>query len=312
MLSPRAVTPKQARYTQLAAMNGVLVIDKPGGLTSFDVVRRLRALFRVKKAGHTGTLDPMATGVLPVCLGEATKIAGFILEGDKSYDAVIRLGVETDTQDAMGKVVDEKPVPALSLAQIEQALSSFRGTFQQTPPMYSAVKIAGKRLYEMARAGEEVERAPRTVTLHELVLRDHSATELTVSLRSSKGFYVRMLAFDLGRKLGCGAHLKALRRTQSGPFKLSQALPLSELETQMRDEGSEGRASVMRRLLSPAEALAELPEWKVSERDVERVTHGVPLECATAGRVRVVGPAGQLLAVADAVGGRLVYRRVLV
>jgi tRNA pseudouridine55 synthase len=291
-------------------MNGVLIIDKPQGLTSFDVVRRLRDLFRVKKAGHTGTLDPMATGVLPVCIGDATKVAAFILEGDKAYDAVIRLGVETDTQDATGRVLTERPVPSLTRQGLEEVLVGFRGTFEQTPPMYSAVKIAGKRLYERARAGEEVVRAPRTVTVHTLALRDFSASEVTLSVQSSKGFYVRTLAHDIGERLGCGAHLKALRRTQSGPFSLAQALPLAEAESLWRDEA--GRARLTARLLSAADALAELPAWTVSERDVSRVAHGVPLECSVAGRVRVVGPSGQLLAVADATAGRLVYRRVLV
>ncbi|HET9452179.1 MAG TPA: tRNA pseudouridine(55) synthase TruB, partial [Aggregicoccus sp.] len=210
-------------------MDGVLVIDKPRGPTSFDVVRQVRSFLRIKKVGHTGTLDPMATGVLPLCLGEATKIAGHILEGDKAYEATVRLGAETDTQDAEGKVVREAPVPPLSLELLEPALARFRGSFEQLPPMYSAVKVDGKRLYALARAGEEVERAARRVTVHELTLRDFSASELKLSVRCSKGFFVRTLAFDLGRALGCGAHLTALRRTASGPFTLAHALPLAQL-----------------------------------------------------------------------------------
>jgi tRNA pseudouridine55 synthase len=288
-------------------MHGILVIDKPAGPTSFDVVQEVRSLLRVKKAGHTGTLDPMATGVLPVCLGEATKIAGFLTEGDKGYDAVIRLGAETDTQDATGKVIAERPVPALDRQVLEAALERFRGTFTQVPPMYSAVKVSGKRLYELARAGEEIPREGRQVTVHALVLRDFSATELTVSVRSSKGFFVRTLAFDLGRALGCGAHLKALRRTSSGPFTLDRALPLDRL----RALGPEGARAY---LWSMSDALGGLPALAVSEQDQARVTHGVPLEVGRAvqGRVRVVAADGQLLALAE-VGPdrRLRYLRVL-
>ncbi|MDY7228767.1 tRNA pseudouridine(55) synthase TruB [Hyalangium rubrum] len=288
-------------------MDGVLVIDKPSGPTSFDVVRQVRALLKVKKAGHTGTLDPMATGVLPLCLGDATKVAGFITEGDKAYEATVRLGVETDTQDAQGKVMAEAPVPPLTSAMLETALASFRGTFEQVPPMFSAVKVDGKRLYELARAGEEVERASRQVTVYELVLRDFSANTLRLSVRCSKGFFVRTLAYDLGRALGCGAHLEALRRTMSGPFTLSQALPLSELPKLAQD-----RAAITPRLLSVSEALSNLPPLRVSAAEAARVTHGVPLEAPPMpGRVRVLGPDDKLLAVAEVVRGRLSYLRVL-
>jgi tRNA pseudouridine55 synthase len=288
-------------------MDGVLVIDKPSGPTSFDVVRQVRALLKVKKAGHTGTLDPMATGVLPICLGEATKVAGFITEGDKAYEATVRLGVETDTQDAQGKVMAQAPVPPLTSAWLEAALAPFRGTFEQVPPMYSAVKVAGKRLYELARAGEEVERAGRQVTVYELTLRDFSSDRLRLSVRCSKGFFVRTLAYDLGRALGCGAHLEALRRTVSGPFTLAQALPLADLSALAQD-----RAAISRRLLPVSEALSQLPELRVSAAEAARVSHGVPLEAqALPGRIRVVGPDGRLLAVAEVVKGRLSYLRVL-
>ncbi len=289
-------------------MDGVLVIDKPAGCTSFDVVRQVRSLLKVKKVGHTGTLDPMATGVLPLCLGEATKVAGFITEGDKAYDAVVRLGAETDTQDAEGKVVAEAPVPALTSALLEEALARFRGTFEQVPPMYSAVKVGGKRLYELARAGEEVERASRQVTVYELVLRDFNATQLRLSVRCSKGFFVRTLAYDLGRALGCGAHLEALRRTHSGPFTLAMALPLAELPELVKEP-----EALARRLVPVSEALVDLPAVRVSAEDAARVSHGVPVEApAHPGRVRVVDPAGAVLAVAEVVRGRLRYLRVLV
>jgi tRNA pseudouridine55 synthase len=283
-------------------MDAVWVIDKPSGPTSFDVVRRVRQALKEKKAGHTGTLDPMATGVLPVCVGEATKLAGFMTEGDKAYDATLRLGAETDTQDAQGKVVATGSVPEVSREMLEKALAPFRGAFSQTPPMYSAVKVAGKRLYERARAGEEVERAARSVTVYALELRDFSSTELRVSVRCSKGFFVRTLAHDLGRAMGCGAHLAALRRTACGPFTLAQAVSLEALES--------GR-DLSAQAVSLEDALADVPAVKVAEEDARRVLHGVPIEVAAQGRVRVIGPTGRLLAVAEAERGRLRYLRVL-
>ncbi len=279
-------------------MDGVLVIDKPSGPTSFDVVRRIRSLLRVKKAGHTGTLDPIATGVLPVCLNQATKIAGFIAEGQKAYEAVIRLGVETDTLDAAGKTLAVAPVPPLSADTLEEILPRFRGTFLQTPPMYSAVKIDGKRLYELARAGEEVPRAPRPVTVYELAMRDFSASEVHLFLRCSKGFFVRVLAHDLGRALGCGAHLRSLRRTASGAFTEGQALKLDRVMSLCSSAG--GRVEIERQLISIPDALADLPAVSVSRFDALRVARGIPVEGqAPEGRVRLLDPAGALLAIAE-------------
>jgi tRNA pseudouridine55 synthase len=295
-------------------MHGVLVIDKPQGPTSFEVVRRVRSTLGLKRAGHTGTLDPMATGVLAVCLGEATKLAGLLTEGDKAYDAVIRLGLVTDTQDVTGTALQTHPVPALSTELLEAALGKFRGTFQQLPPMYSAVKVKGKRLYEHARAGETVERTPRQVTVHSLVLRDFSASECTLSLRCSKGFFVRSLADELGRALGCGGALKSLRRTASGPFGLDRAVPLSQVEA-LGVAGPSGRAQLQARILPMAEALPELPVVQVTEQDTLRVLHGVSLllgQDAPRGRVRVLGPDRQLLAVGEVREGRLTYVRVVV
>ena len=295
-------------------MNGVLVIDKPQGPTSFEVVRRVKAALGLKRAGHTGTLDPMATGVLPVCLGEATKLAGLLTEGDKAYDAVVRLGVVTETQDVTGKVLQTHPVPPLSSELLEAALQRFRGTFSQLPPMYSAVKVKGKRLYERARAGESVERTPRQVTVHSLVLRDFSAAECTLSLRCSKGFFVRTLAEELGRALGCGGALKSLRRTASGPFALDRSLPLSQVEA-LGVAGPGARAELEARIIPMADALPELPVVPVPEQDVTRVLHGVPLVLgpeAPTGRVRVLAPDGTLLAVGEVREGRLGYVRVVV
>ncbi len=286
-------------------MNGVLVVDKPKGITSFDVVRDVRRALKVKKVGHTGTLDPMATGVLPICIGDGTKIAQFITEATKAYDATVKLGSTTDTLDAEGKVLESRPVPVLTRELIEAAFAKFRGPIFQTPPMYSAVKIGGKRLYELARAGEEVERAARPVTVFELLLRDFSADEIKLSVTCSKGFFVRTLAAELGEALGCGAHLCALRRTQSGPFALSQAIPLAELVAQ-------GPELAVARLVGLNDSLKDLPVLQVTEAEAARVRHGGLVEVAgqLSGLHRVLEPSGALLSVAEITRGRLVYRRV--
>ncbi len=286
-------------------MNGVLVVDKPKGITSFDVVRDVRRALKVKKVGHTGTLDPMATGVLPICIGDGTKIAQFITEATKAYDATLKLGATTDTLDAEGKVLETRPVPALTAELIEAALAKFRGPILQTPPMYSAVKIGGKRLYELARAGEEVERAARPVTVFELLLRDFSADEIKLSVTCSKGFFVRTLAAELGEALGCGAHLCALRRTQSGPFALAQAIPLAELV-------AGGPELATARLVGLNDSLKDLPALQVTEAEATRVKHGGLVEVAgqLSGLHRVLEPSGALLSVAEVSRGRLVYRRV--
>ncbi len=287
-----------------SGMNGILVVDKPMGPTSFDVVNAVRKALKAVKAGHTGTLDPLATGVLPICLGDATKVAQFITEKDKSYDAVVKLGAETDTLDAQGKVTDTKPVPPLDAAAIEAVLAKFRGPQLQTPPMYSAVKVGGKRLYELARAGEEVERAARPVTVHELKLLDFKADELTLHVSCSKGYFVRCLALDVGRALGCGAHLKALRRTRSGVFTLAQAVPMKAVL-------EHGVAA--HQLVRIETALSELPELTLSAADAQKVVHGGVVEVGgpDTGPVRLVGPDATLLAIADVLHGRLKYRRVL-
>ncbi len=301
-------------------LSGVLVVDKPSGPTSFDVVRRVRGLLKVKKAGHTGTLDPIATGVLPVCLGDATKIQGFITEADKEYEACIRLGVATDTQDAAGKVTSERPVPVLSREQLQDALADFTGEIEQLPPMHSARKIAGKRLYELARRGEEIEREPRRVTIDELDLVAWEPPLATVHVRCSRGTYVRTLANDLGEKLGCGGHLKWLRRTRTGPFTLDEAIPLDTLMA-LAKSGRQGE--IAERLVSMREALATMAQLELRAPHVRMVTHGQPLQIPElkdlgappyprGRRVRLVSPEGLLIAVAESDGeGTLKLLRVL-
>ncbi len=285
-------------------LNGILVADKPKAVTSFDVVRDVRRALKLDKVGHCGTLDPMATGVLPLCLGSATRVVQFLTEAQKSYLATIRLGIDTDSLDADGKVVRTRAIPDLSRTLLEAALAKFRGTHPQTPPMFSAVRVQGKRLYERARAGEVVDRAPRIVTVHELVLRDFTPEAVDVFVRSSKGFYVRVLAASLGDALGCGGHLAALRRMSTGPFTLAQALPVSTICV--------GGPVVAARLVTEREALAFLPAIEVAGAAAERVRHGGRVEVPKhpAGAHRVVTPEGDLLAIAEAQDGFLTYRRV--
>lgn len=212
------------------ALHGILIIDKERGLTSHDVVARVRRITGERKVGHTGTLDPAATGVLPVCLGAATKVIEYLQDTTKTYAAEVVLGVETDTDDLEGRIVAERPVPALTAEEVDEALAPFRGAISQVPPMYAAIKIGGRKLYDLARAGETVERAPRAVTISKLALLDWEPPVARLLVDCSKGTYIRALARDLGRALGCGAYLHRLVRLRTGPFLLDQALTLAELE----------------------------------------------------------------------------------
>jgi tRNA pseudouridine55 synthase len=219
-------------------VDGVLVVDKPAGPTSFDVVGRVRRLLRVAKAGHTGTLDPMATGVLPVCVGEAVKLQRWLSEGDKAYEATVAFGAATATEDAAGEVVLRGDPSGLSAERVAAALPRFRGEVAQVPPMYSALRVGGRRLHEAARAGDHVDRAPRIVRILALeLLGFEPAAGLAlarIAVRCGKGTYVRTLAADLGRALSVPAHLAALRRTAAGPFSIAQALALDEVEALAR------------------------------------------------------------------------------
>lgn len=210
-------------------MDGVLVVRKEKGYTSHDVVARLRGILHMKKIGHTGTLDPDAEGVLPVVLGKATKLVELLTEKEKTYQAVLRLGLETDTQDITGTVLRELPVTVLE-REIRSAAQEFLGEQQQIPPMYSAVKVNGKKLYELAREGRTVERKPRTVCFHQIQILDISLPRVTISVTCSKGTYIRTFCHDMGRKLGCGGCMEELLRTRSGQFTLEESLTLGEIE----------------------------------------------------------------------------------
>jgi tRNA pseudouridine55 synthase len=276
---------------------GVLVVDKPVGPTSFDIVRRVRRALGTRRAGHGGTLDPMASGVLPICLGEATKLAQFLLDADKEYEATLCFGVETDTFDATGAVTQQRDAAALTAAAVEGALDAFRGPIRQVPPRFSALKLKGRPLYDYARAGEEVDPAPRTVVIHELALVSWTdPTAVVLRMRCSKGTYVRSLAFDLGRALGTGAHLTALRRTRSGPFRIDEAHSLDALETAP--------------LIGLSQALGHLPALRAGSDATRSLEQGkrVPWQALEApiapsppppGRFQVLRPDGTLLAVAE-------------
>lgn len=214
----------------LRKVNGVLLLDKPIGLTSNHALQEVKKLYQAQKAGHTGSLDPLATGLLPLCFGEATKVSAFLLDADKVYTMRCQLGVKTTTADAEGEVIETRPVPKLSLAQVEAVLTQFRGTIEQIPPMYSALKHQGQRLYSLARQGVVVERAPRCVSIHELTLRSFEPTALELEIHCSKGTYVRVLAEDIGETLGCGAHVTQLRRLEVFPYAAPNMISLSQLQ----------------------------------------------------------------------------------
>lgn len=250
-------------------MDGLLVIDKPAGPTSHDVVARARRALREKRIGHTGTLDPLATGVLPLVIGRATRLASLLSSSDKAYEAGVRLGSATDTYDAAARLAAggaPGPAPALDAADIERALAQFRGTFAQMPPPYSAKKVGGVPAYKLARANQPTALSPVTVTVRDLTLLGLEDGLASLRVVSSAGFYVRSLAHDLGAALGCGGHLETLRRTRAGAFQLDRAVPLDDLE---RDPD---RAAA--RLIPLAELLPDLPAVRLTSRGEERVSHG--------------------------------------
>jgi tRNA pseudouridine55 synthase len=265
--------------------HGILLLDKPRGLSSNAAVQRVRRAFNRVKAGHTGSLDPLATGMLPVCLGEATKVAGFLLEGDKEYEFTARFGERTTTGDAEGEVVETCEVPADLAGAIAAALPRFLGPVDQVPPMYSALKRDGQPLYRLARQGIEVERQARRVSIHALELLGVSWPEATLRVRCSKGTYVRTLAEDLARAAGSCAHLTMLRRTAVEPFPPGRLVTLQELEADA--------AAVP--LLPPDAALPQLPAVQLDQDQATRIRHGQKVETAAAAAaggatVRLYGP----------------------
>jgi tRNA pseudouridine55 synthase len=281
-------------------MNGVLVVDKPAGPTSHDVVARVRRVLGTRRIGHTGTLDPLATGVLPLVIGSATRLASLLSSGEKEYVAAIRLGLATETYDAVGRESVPAPPIGISAGDVDAALESFRGTFQQAPPAYSAKKIDGVRAYTLARKRTPVQPASARVTVHHLAVEHYIDGLVVVRVRASAGFYVRSLAHDLGQKLGCGAHLESLRRVRAGEFTEEDAVILSTLER----PGAEGA----RWILPLEQLLAEIPAVALNDRDSERARHGADVPSGDGGRLeigaattrrRLFDAAGRLVAIGE-------------
>ena len=280
--------------------NGIIVIDKPQEWTSMDVCAKIRGVLHERRVGHAGTLDPMATGVLPVFVGRATRAVEFASESEKEYIAGLKLGVVTNTQDTTGQVVEERPVEA-DRAALEGALAAFRGEITQIPPMYSALKRDGKKLYELARAGKEVERAPRPVTIHALEVLDQTGPDrYTLRVRCSKGTYVRTLCHDIGQALGCGGTMYSLRRTMAAGFTLEDALPLEQVLQ------SEDPASL---LLGVDAYFAGRPVLILKPAAEKKVRNGMTLvlpDAPPAGEYRVYSEAGEFLALSRVSQGKLI------
>ena len=289
----------------------MLPVDKGTGVTSFQVVAHLRRLLRAPKMGHGGTLDPGATGVLPILIGEATKLTPYLVDLDKEYLATVRLGIVTDTQDLSGTTLETRPVPALQRSDVERALGSFVGTIRQVPPMYSALHHAGQRLYELARKGLEVERSPREVMVHAIALESMALPDLVIRVRCGKGFYVRTLAADLGAALGPGGSLASLQRTRVGPYCLEAAVPW-ETVREARDGGL-----LWPQLLPPDSALIGMSELRLADAPARAFLHGQAVEVPGAAEpgdgalLRVYGPDGAFLGIGSRRGSRVKPDRLL-
>lgn len=305
-----------ARQRKGRPLDGILVLDKPAGLSSNKALQRAKWLYSAAKAGHTGSLDPLATGVLPLCFGEATKFSQYLLDADKAYASTFVLGESRSTGDAEGEVVSSSDASGLVREQLASALEAFQGEIEQVPSMYSAIKHEGQPLYKLARKGQEVERKSRRVRVHVLELRDFrpgTRAEVDVYLECSKGTYVRSIAEDLGAALGCGAYVSALRRTRAGPFTLEHCVSLRTLEALKDNE----QLAQMDALLLPADtALDALPTVRLTESGGFYLRQGQPVLVPNAphsGMVRVALETGQFLGVGEILDdGRVAPRRLIV
>jgi tRNA pseudouridine55 synthase len=297
-------------------LDGILLLDKPLDMSSNDALQRVKWLYKAQKAGHTGSLDPLATGLLPLCFGAATKVSTYLLDADKHYWVRVRLGVSTSTADAEGEVTQERPVPAYTEAELRAVLDEFTGEISQIPPMYSALKHKGERLYNLARQGIEVEREPRQVTIHDIRLTSFGNPEFEMEIDCSKGTYIRTLAEDIGERLGCGGHLAALRRIGVGPYHEDRHLvtPLVTME-QLEELSRDGFAALDALLLPLDSGLADWPEIKLGADSVFYFKAGqavlVP-KAPTQGWVRVYDELGRFFAVAEIDDdGKVAPRRLL-
>lgn len=267
--------------------NGIIIVNKPAGWTSQDVAAKLRGVFHEKRIGHGGTLDPMATGVLPVFVGRATRAVEFFEHADKEYLATLRLGTVTDTQDTTGTVLETRPV-SVTQEELQAVLAEFTGTVSQLPPMYSAVKVNGQRLYALARQGKEVARKPRSITIHALTLCSGDGTDFTLRIHCSKGTYVRTLCADIGERLGCGGCMAALERTKAGMFTLAQAHTMEEILAAQNPEA----------LLLPVDTLfAQYPSFRVNTSAEKKLRNGAQLKAAAlpVGGCRIYSETGEFL-----------------
>lgn len=278
-------------------MFGFFNIDKPLGMTSHDVVAAVRRAFKIKKVGHAGTLDPLASGVLVICVGGATRLSDDVMHGEKAYRARVKFGITTTTYDREGEVTSQTDASHLTAEMIQAAFPAFMGEIDQVPPMYSAIKQGGQKLYDLARSGVEVERTARRVTIHKLVLHEWIPPEAVVDVDCSAGTYIRSLAFDLGAALGVGAHLSGLIRTRSGAFSLTRATPLDTLLA----------ADPLTYLIPPQDALRDVPSITLTDSQVHEIQHGraIPVsEQTDAARVMGYNHDNALIAVLEVRGGR--------
>lgn len=293
-------------------VSGILLLDKPLGMTSNEALQRVKRLYHARKAGHTGSLDPLAEGLLPLCFGEATKLSAYLLDADKHYWVKVRLGVSTTTGDAEGEVVQTRPVDGVTRAALEQVVNRFVGPIQQLPPMYSALKYQGQRLYKLAREGVEVPREPRAVTIHAIELEDYADGEFEMMVHCSKGTYVRTLAEDIGEALGCGAHVSALRRTGVGPYGAGQLVTMAQVE-----QAAEAGDAALDALLLPLDsAVGHWPEVRLSADSAYYLKLGQPVlvpRAPTAGWVRLYDQAGGFLGVGQIEDdGKVAPRRLMI
>ncbi len=292
-------------------VNGILLLDKPTGITSNEALQQVKRLYFAKKAGHTGSLDPLASGILPICLGEATKVSAFLLDADKRYQVRCQLGVTTATADAEGEILETRPVGTYTAEKLDQVFEEFRGDIEQVPPMYSALKHEGQRLYKLARQGVEVEREARPVSIYELTLTGQGEDWLDINVHCSKGTYVRTLAEDIGERLGCGAHVSALRRTSVGPYSDSEMVTLEQLEALKADD-----MPAMDDLLLPIEtALTQWPDVELSADASFYLQQGQPVlvpHAPTSGWVRLYATNRLFLGMGEILDdGRVAPRRLM-
>ncbi len=300
------------RHGDERRVDGILLLDKPAGLTSNAALQKVKRLYRARKAGHTGSLDPLASGLLPVCLGEATKVSGFLLDADKHYWVSCRLGVRTATGDAEGEVLKTRPVDAVTEKRLREVMQDYSGDIDQIPPMYSAVKHQGQRLYALARQGVEVERAPRRITIHAMDLLNFRLPLVEIDVHCSKGTYIRTLVDDIGEVLGCGAHVADLRRFGVGPYGAAGMVTLDTLEERL----AAGGEKALDDLLLPMESgLSQWPDVRLTGDAAFYLRQGQPVlvpHAPTAGLVRLYEGQRRFLGVGEILDdGRVAPRRLL-